>query len=350
MKNKYIVDIKYEETFDATVKARSDINDILVKSGFKLKYLNLKKANNYLELYKNVSDSYKQLVSILDNMEENSTFFFQYPWDSLSYKFAKTIHDYQIKKNIKTIVFVHDIDSIRSQSFFGRLYYKKYVKEFKFINEFEYVICSNYSMKKFLVENGVDKNKIVEFIMFDYLCSDKNVNDLANYKKIAIAGNLSNFKSAYIYDLCSLDQDVYDLELYGVNFKDGDYKRVNYNGVFSPTELVDKINGGFGLIWDGTSIDKLEGSFGVYEYYNTPHKLSLYMASGVPVIVCKKAAISKIVLQYGIGIVVDNLRELPSAIEKISKNDYKTMVKNVNIISKKVREGYFILDAIKKCR
>ena len=59
MKNKYIIDVKFEETFDATSKARKDINDILKKEGYQVKFINVKKANGYKELYKNIYLSYK---------------------------------------------------------------------------------------------------------------------------------------------------------------------------------------------------------------------------------------------------------------------------------------------------
>ena len=350
MKNKYIIDVKFEETFDATSKARKDINDILKKEGYQVKFINVKKANGYKELYKNISLSYKQLVYILDNVEDNSTLLFQYPWDSFSYKFSKTILRYKNKKNLKTIVLIHDLNSLRSQSYFGRLYYKKYINEYKYLNNFDYVICHNSSMKKLLVNNKVNSKKIIELGVFDYLVDCNNEIDTSKYRSVSIAGNLAYEKSAYVYDLCNVKQNVYNLELFGVNFKNNNYDRVNYNGSFSPEDLVSKINFGFGLIWDGTSIEKLDGDFGKYEYYNNPHKLSLYLACGIPVIVSKEAAIAKFVKKNNIGIVVNDLNRLSDEFKKINKRDYQKMLKNVNDISLKVKSGYYTIEAIKKCK
>ncbi|UXZ08780.1 hypothetical protein F1B95_08005 [Clostridium perfringens] len=62
-----------------------------------------------------------------------------------------------------------------------------------------------------------------------------------------------------------------------------------YKKSLSPKEIVEKIEGDFGLIWDGTSINICDGSFGEYTKFNTPHKLSMYIASEIPVIVWKEA-------------------------------------------------------------
>ena len=66
----------------------------------------------------------------------------------------------------------------------------------------------------------------------------------------------------------------------------------------------------FGLIWDGTGVDSCEGLYGHYMRFNSPHKLSLYVALGLPVIVWREAAIADFVLKQGIGVTVGNLLEL----------------------------------------
>ncbi|NRO11242.1 Beta-1,6-galactofuranosyltransferase WbbI [Lactobacillus helveticus] len=48
---------------------------------------------------------------------------------------------------------------------------------------------------------------------------------------------------------------------------------------------------------------------GNYLRYNDPHKLSLYLASGIPVIIWKKAAEAKFVEENKVGITVDSLED-----------------------------------------
>lgn len=351
MKNKrYIIDTKFEEKYDATSKARKDIENILNKENYLSKYIIIPKASNYKELFKNIKLTYNSLIKILEEVENNSTLVFQYPWDSFSYKFSKAILKYKKKKNLKTIVIIHDLNSLRSLSFFGRIYYKYYVREFKYLSLFDYIICHNNKMKKLLITNKVNSNKIVELSLFDYLTNYNNINDIKNFKFVSVAGNLTKEKSKYLYELCELKQSIYNIELFGTNYNGRVSSNINYRGAFPPDELVSKINFGFGLVWDGESIDSLEGNFGKYELYNNPHKLSLYLACNIPVIVSKDAAIASFVKKHNIGYAVKSLKDIEKVLKKCNKTQYKKMLKNVNEISIKVKDGYFIKQAINKCK
>ena len=70
-------------------------------------------------------------------------------------------------------------------------------------------------------------------------------------------------------------------------------KNVKYCGQYKPEELPEKLEGGFGLVWDGDDLGACTGVFGEYMKYNNPHKTSLYLASGLPVIIWEKAAMAK---------------------------------------------------------
>ena len=70
------------------------------------------------------------------------------------------------------------------------------------------------------------------------------------------------------------------------------------------------------------------GNTGEYLKYNNPHKLSLYMASGLPVIVWKKSAIAEFVLSNNVGIAVDSIFEIKDNINKITDEQYADMRKN----------------------
>ena len=50
------------------------------------------------------------------------------------------------------------------------------------------------------------------------------------------------------------------------------------------------MEGSFGLVWDGISVETCAGVYGEYLKVNNPHKTSLYLASGIPVIIWKEAA------------------------------------------------------------
>ena len=348
---KLVIDTKYDDTCTATSKAREDVNRILTKQGYSVKYINIKKVKNNLDLFKNIRYSYKQLKEILDSIPEKSYIVFQYPFDSLSYKFSTIIKKTNIKKNLKTVVLIHDLNSIRTASKFGKIYYDKYVREIKFLDNFDRIICHNDKMKDYLTSNGIKSSKITNIELFDYLVDTKTKagqKEEPEYKKVIIAGNLSEQKAGFVYKLSELKYKSYSYYLYGVNYTGKTSKKVNYKGSFKSSEPNKSLKSGFGLVWDGSSYDKCDGNFGNYLMYNNPHKLSLYVACGLPVIVWKKSALAKFVIDNKIGIAIDSLEELDNYFAKLSEKEYKNYCKEVEKIQKKVLNGEFLIQAIKK--
>ena len=85
---------------------------------------------------------------------------------------------------------------------------------------------------------------------------------------------------------------------------------------------------------------------GEYLSYNNPHKLSLYLASGLPVIVWKKSALSDWILQRGLGIAVESLYEIPNVLKDMPISGYNNMLANVELVSRKLQTGHYMKTAI----
>lgn len=118
-------------------------------------------------------------------------------------------------------------------------------------------------------------------------------------------------------------------------------ENVQYFGSFPSDEIPGKLTGGFGLVWDGASIDGCVGQSGQYLRYNNPHKLSLYLSSGLPVIIWKEAAEADFVEKQGVGICVDSLKELSAKFEMLDENAYNKYAESVRELSEKLRTGQF---------
>ena len=88
------------------------------------------------------------------------------------------------------------------------------------------------------------------------------------------------------------------------------YPNINYHGSFGVDEIPSKLTRGFGLVWDGDSLDGCRGQSGQYLRYNNPHKLSLYLSSGLPVVIWTGAAEAGFVREHGVGLCVDSLNDL----------------------------------------
>ena len=111
--------------------------------------------------------------------------------------------------------------------------------------------------------------------------------------------------------------------------------------MYAPDELPSKLQGRFGLIWDGDSTATCTGFYGKYLAVNNPHKLSLYLASDNPVIIWSKAALASFVTQHGVGFAVDSMQEAVQAEHTIGKEEYLSMTKRAGELGARLREGYF---------
>jgi hypothetical protein len=166
--------------------------------------------------------------------------------------------------------------------------------------------------------------------------SDKKVEN-KTIDGIAFVGNLAKEKTPFIHQLDE-NKMKFNLHLYGVGIDKDINSKIVYEGSFNPDELPLYINQKLGLVWDGNYDESDEDkSYKNYTKYNNPHKLSCYIASGIPVIVWEKAAVANFVKENNIGYVINNIYD----INNLSFDDYETKKKNVIEISKKVRNGYY---------
>ena len=102
------------------------------------------------------------------------------------------------------------------------------------------------------------------------------------------------------------------------------------------------------MVWDGPSAESCEGVFGEYLKYNNPHKCSLYLAAGLPVIIWKQAALAPFIVGNHLGFCVNSLDEIDSVLDKITDEEYKTISQNCRKIGEKIRSGYFLTKALRK--
>lgn len=245
-------------------------------------------------------------------------------------------------KNTKIIALVHDVYELRL-----KIYDKFHRREFQFMIEIaDSIIVHNNVMRDFFIAKGVQKEKLVVLGIFDYLQKERKVEYPKYEKSITIAGNLNPQKAGYIKHLKELDK--IKIYLFGSGYDNSmdRYANISYRGSFPPEQIPLQLNKGFGLVWDGDDIVGCTGENGQYLRYNNPHKLSLYLSSGLPVVIWKEAAEADFVKKYNLGICVNTLGELNNIFIHLTENEYFEMCKNVQKIGKKLREGYYFAQAI----
>lgn len=349
---KYFISIKIDNNKGAFGKARLDIEKILEKKGFipiskKFSFIKYKLIKKFRLQYPiEYCQSIINWLSILKSTKKGDILVFQHPMPSsiIVYHYIKKIK----AKGVKIIVIIHDIYSLRDHQDLNRKYYR--IKDFGLINQCDVVISHNKYMSKKLVKNGIDPFKIVNLEIFDYLYPKEIKRKICfeNKYKLLVAGNIAESKSGYVY-ISDWVKNNLTLEVYGSNcVQDKLPENVVYKGMFLPDELPEKLNMGFGIVWDGDSIDGCSGNSGEYLKINNPHKASLYLAAGLPVIVWDKSAIADVVKKYGVGICVSSLRDLETRIDALDKIQYEKMCNNVIEFSKRIRSGYFGGQAVEK--
>ena len=346
---KVLIETVKGETYTASSKARDDATRIFSSLGFDMVPVHISDSIGVRAMLHDIPSSYKQLRRILSSLNEGAVVAYQYPWDSSTYDFAKLIRRYGQVRNLKSIVLIHDINSLRTPSRFGRFYYQKLVREYAFINCFDVVICHNDAMKRQLVAHGVDGKKIIDLGAFDYLRDVEQVEAACFGTNVTIAGNLSSDKASYIDQLPILGGKGVRFDLFGVGYSGQSHTQgIEYHGAFPPDELCAHLRSGFGLVWDGDSIDGCTGPYGDYQRYNNPHKLSLYLACGLPVIVWDQAATARFVTSQEVGFTVGSLRELGDRLHALTEDDYLHYAQRAAKTGMRMCKGDYLRAAMEK--
>lgn len=244
-------------------------------------------------------------------------------------------------KGAKLYFIIHDLDFLR---------YPNRISPdgiIAIINSADCIFVHTPQMEEKLAQIGVTA-KMQPIMLFDYYAIDpyRDVEEQVKDRlSIAFAGNLN--KSVFLRKLDeSVVPDYITVKLYGVEPQIG-YKnhRIVYQGKFKP-EHTGKIHAGWGLVWDGDSIDTCSGDLGEYLKIIAPHKLSLYIASGIPVIVWSGSAHADFVRKNNIGIAVDSISDAYGLLSNLTVEEYKVMVHNTRLIGNKLRKGEFLKSVI----
>lgn len=331
--NKYqLTEFRYQDCM-AGQKAPADVTIIASKLGYEPITLNKGTVT------RGMMQTKRSWEHIAENLKENSYLILQLPLLDDTEGLYKIL-DIKNKKNIKIIGIVHDINIVRGNP--TEYDYRQY----KILNEVpDVLIVHNIYMAKMLVDRGFDSHRLISLDIFDYLISDYK--EIKESEGIVIAGNLIESKAAYVYQINKIDNVTFNL--FGANYNERKkFNNINYFGAFLPDELIKNLQGKYGLVWDGASLDTCSGHIGEYLKINNPHKLSLYLAVGLPVIIWTEAAEAEFVKRENVGITVNSLYELPEKLVGISDCDYNIMKANANKIGKSLRNGEYMTRALKK--
>ena len=342
---KYVIRTETGEAFNAAGKARRDADAIAVSAGFEpFEFAGERTAYGSLRGATRLAlDGIRNWRKLMRTAESGSLVLIQYPHYPIK---TAAMARYMIprarrKKGIRFIALVHDLDSLRGQDTKGAAYSDRRV-----LPLFDAVICHNEKMKAQLAAQGIPAGKLIPLGLFDYL-TDAETFERKPKDGFAIAGNLNPRKCGYVLAWIRNAGIRRPVHLYGKDLNREDVPAgVTLHGAIAAEELPGVIEGGFGIVWDGPSAETCEGKNGNYVRYNNPHKLSLYLVSGMPVIVWDEAAVAGFVKEHGVGLTVGSLMEAEEKAGKVSAEEYKRMARKAREIGEKLRKGEYLRKAI----
>lgn len=308
---KYCIQEFRNPSKNAGSKAVLDAAKILIANGYKA--IDIVNRRRYL---------LNNVVKLLFKLRKNDVVVLQWPFHGLSEFLISSL----LLKKIRLTLLLHDLNSLRAEGVNEDI-------EIKLLSFAEHIIVHTDSMKRFLIQKGVSDSKLSILTTFDYLTNDKFCRRTYS-NNVVFAGNLK--KSTFLKKIPS--------DCFGINFNCYGLpsgiipEYLTYKGSFSP-DNVSVIEGSWGLVWDGDSIVTCRGSYGEYLKINSPHKISLYIVAGLPIIIWKDAALAQYIIKNNLGITIDSLEDIPTAISKISNEAYKDMLKALEMEADTLKSG-----------
>lgn len=327
--------------YNAGFKAKDDIRNAL---GDTVIPLTIREYTGWRKL-----PALLQLLNRLNRIPRGGMLYIQCPaFSFFSRKLMPIVCRLLRRRELQVVLIIHDVNSLRRPDRASEMF----ASEMELYSLAQCLIVHNDRMKAALQEShGIPADKMVTLDIFDYLCEEPAPEagaEEAFTRTVFVAGNLDPVKSAYIYRLGDLS-DTLTINLYGGSFdRESAADTLHYQGSFPPDELPQHLKGNFGLIWDGETVESCTGQIGEYLRINNPHKTSLYLAAGFPVIIWSQAALAPFITENGLGLAVDSLAELPAVFDGLTTEEYARMRENVRRVGTGLRTGEQIRRAVQK--
>ena len=318
----YTKEIWNEEGYQRTagIKARDDVDVILEKNGYKGIEICMPQTDREGQNVLEKAGYHYRLMKVWDDClsvtGEGDVLVIQFPIVNHSVLLASCIRKAR-KRGVRIILLIHDLEILRAAirgTTTRREKIRLRLEEETLLKNCDGIIVHNRNMKKKLASMGIP------------------------------SGALRPHKAGYAYHL----PEGIGFNLYGVGYEADPQDNVRYLGSFEPDRLPEVMEGSFGLVWDGETTETCSGTYGEYLRINDPHKASLYLASGMPVIIWSEAALAPYITKNGCGITVDSIEEIPGRIADITAEEYDAIRSNTMRISDRLRKGKYTTRALER--
>lgn len=321
-----------------------------IKTLKKIGCQNLGEVDSLPNIFGNRIVSRHALNAYFERVKSGDTIFIQYPLYISYPAFWQVIRYLKHAKKCKLIFIVHDINSLRidpkvGMKGMGHTNNEKVSlsNELRILRTGSEILVPTMAMRDFIRSTNKISGRITVFGLYEHLSSSQTMPVFQKKQTMVFAGNLN--KADF---LTELTKSTFHYEVYGNRPSTFSLPpNLDYRGSYPSEELSDQFTGGFGLVWDGSSIDKISGVIGNYLRYNSPFKASMFLASGMPLVVWKQSAIADLVKQNNLGLTVDSLAEAENEIQLLTDEEYNILVNNARSFGFQLRQGVQFTKALK---
>ena len=332
---KYIIEEYVLNEYNASSKARKDVSYFVLQNGFLSLGKNDKTQIRHNKMAKALL-AFKLFVKIVSLKKEDVLFL------QTSELLLKIILKFKNLRGFKVIYLIHDLFCLAyNESETIALHQKEINRNMALMSQCNCVIAHNSRMIDKMKKLGCSA-QLVSLDIFDYnttILTPQRYLINGERIKIAFAGNIN--KSKFLEELDV--PHIYDLIVYGGPSKQ--FQTIDYKGCVDPDILPQVIEGHFGLIWEGNYKAMKDNN---YNLLNNPHKLSMYIVAGLPIIAWKDSYAAKFIEQYNIGFGVNSLDEITPKLTTISIDVYNEYVSNCHNLAVQLKQGMYIAKALKK--
>lgn len=315
-------------------KAPADVRTVALRMGFSPVDLSPFDGTTWRSRLHTVLRAARQVLRALRPLTAADTLLVQHPLGRINdVLLAPLLH------RTISVALVHDLESLRWPRY-GR-------RELRSLARFDAVIAHTPAMAEHLRARLVG-TPVVVLGCFDYLVEQPPIlAPLAHRPEaLMVAGRLDPDKAAYLYQ-------VHDPRMPIQTYGPGCVAERLPHGV-THVGLIDMERpslaerNAFGLVWDGTSPDMLVGPTGRYLQFNAPHKLSLYIALGLPVVVPREAAVAGLVESRVLGLTVGSVGEAADRVRSLPESEWRAMADAVERFREELLHGERTREALSR--
>ncbi|KRM71162.1 hypothetical protein [Lacticaseibacillus brantae] len=322
--------------FDASAKSRLDISAIGAANGYELLHIFDYNDNGEPDTAK-----IARIDGITAAVGAGDIVVIQHPaW--IGAKFDTFFIDQMNKRGALPILWIHDIDSWRFD------HMKTAEKNStEYFNKAAAIIVHGQAMADRLHDEGVNVPLILQPFN-DYLDDDhswdkyeSNINSF--HRSVVMAGNL--LKSQALLLNWDLETPVIAFGATTPQFREqlNQMSKVTFAGGFGQWELANRLPHAFGLAWDSN----MAGSYYEdYTHYNHPHKVSLYLSHGLPVIVSKASGVAPVIEANHLGFAIDDIHEIDQVIRETPDDVIADILDSTARVGRLLRDGWFTTNAL----